>query len=276
MQHSEDHSTDRPGQKLKRARLRLKLTYRDVEQASQKIANRRRNPEFAIALSRLADIENKGTVPTIYRLYTVAAVYRLNLDEILGWYGIPRAAMASDAMQLELDETHALGIAPRGTVTAAPKRAEEVDIRQTVFLTHLVQHLGTLPVQLLSNLDLKKHRYGLIGMEDWSMYPVLRPGSLVLIDDRRRKIALSGWTNEYDRPIYFLEHRDGYSCGWCDLEDGRLILQTHPASQQKPRVFAFPSEIEVVGQVVGVAMSLALSNRRSVRAATVPAPSQGL
>src|SRR5215467_14316229 len=76
--HSEDHSMEMPGGKLKRVRERLKLTYRDVEEASQQIARRRGNDEFVIALSRLADIENKGTVPTIYRLYTLCAIYRLD------------------------------------------------------------------------------------------------------------------------------------------------------------------------------------------------------
>jgi transcriptional regulator with XRE-family HTH domain len=275
MPHSEDHNTDRPGHRLKRARLRLKLTYRDVEQASQKIAGRRDNPEFAIALSRLADIENKGTVPSIYRLYTLTAVYRLNLDEVLRWYGIPRHALAGDALQVGLEQTHAVDLAQRGA-NAANRLAEgEIDLRTTTFLSHLVKHLGTLPLHLLNNLDLRHHRYGLIGLEDWSMYPVLHPGSLVLIDDHRRKIVVSGWTNEYDRPIYFLEHRDGYCCGWCDLEDSRLILQTHPASHQKPRVFAFPSEIEVVGRVVGVAMALASGTRRTARSATAPSPSPG-
>ena len=44
------------GRKLKRARERLNLRYRDVEQASVAIAERRHNPEFSIALSRLSDI----------------------------------------------------------------------------------------------------------------------------------------------------------------------------------------------------------------------------
>src|SRR4051812_13006004 len=98
MPHSEDHSTDRPAEKLKRARVRLKLTYRDVELASQKIARRRGNPAFAIALSRLADIENKGTLPTVYRIYTLAAIYRLDFDEVLDWYGIPRRLLSGDAL----------------------------------------------------------------------------------------------------------------------------------------------------------------------------------
>ena len=75
---------ERPGEKLKHVRERLKLTYRDVEKASQQLAQRRASDEFAIALSRLADIENKGTVPTIFRLYSLCAIYRLNLGRGFG------------------------------------------------------------------------------------------------------------------------------------------------------------------------------------------------
>ncbi len=41
------------------------------------------------------------------------------------------------------------------------------------------------------------------------MYPLIQPGSLVLIDDTHRKIVNTGWANEYERPIYFFEHRKG-------------------------------------------------------------------
>ena len=67
---------ERPGDRLKRVRERLKLTYRDVEKASHQIALRRGSEEFAIALSRLADMENKQTVPSIYRIYSLSAIYR--------------------------------------------------------------------------------------------------------------------------------------------------------------------------------------------------------
>ncbi len=76
------------GQKLKRARERLNLRYRDVEDASNQIAARHNNDEFVIALSRLSDIENKGTVPTIYRLYSLCTIYRLDINEVLDWYGV--------------------------------------------------------------------------------------------------------------------------------------------------------------------------------------------
>ena len=115
---------------------------------------------------------------------------------------------------------------------------------------------------LLNGLDLKNQRYGFIGTEDWSMYPLLQPGSFVVIDESRRKIAGALWESEFERPIYFFELRQGYACGWCDLTGGQLVLQPHPASQCKPQVFSFPDEIDVIGQVTGVAMRLDQKRRR--------------
>ena len=99
------------GQKLKRARERLNLRYRDVEQASNQIAARHNN-EFAIALSRLSDIENKGTVPTIYRLYSLCTIYRLDIAEVLDWYGVDLAVLPADAAAIPLESTHLLGFGP--------------------------------------------------------------------------------------------------------------------------------------------------------------------
>src|SRR5262249_43176648 len=98
---------ERSGEKLKRAREKLNLTYRDVEQASRQIAARRGSEEFIVALSRLADIENKGTAPSIYRIYTLCAIYRLDYETVLQWYGVPREELEADALQIHLRETHA-------------------------------------------------------------------------------------------------------------------------------------------------------------------------
>jgi transcriptional regulator with XRE-family HTH domain len=256
---------ERPGEKLKRIRERLKLTYRDVENASRLIAERRGSDEFAIALSRLADIENKGTVPTIYRLYTLCAIYRQDLTEVLRWYGVPLDQLASEALHTGLNETHDIQFKPSGTVTVPQPTNLEFDPHKTTFLSYLVQNWGRMSLSFLGGLDLRQNRYGLIGLEDWSMYPILPPGSLVVIDENRRKIASSGWTNEFDRPIYFLEHRGGCVCGWCALSDNRLVVQAHPASNRAPLVFEYPKEIDIIGQVIGAAMLLESRKRRHAR-----------
>ena len=76
------------GPKLRALREGLGLTMRDVEQASNQIAQRHKSEEFAIPPSRLSDIESKGVVPSVFRFYSLAAIYRLDLAELLSFYGI--------------------------------------------------------------------------------------------------------------------------------------------------------------------------------------------
>src|ERR1700729_618178 len=108
---------DRPGEKLKRVREKLKLTFRDVEQASRQIAARRGNDEFIIALSRLADIENKGTAPSIFRIFTLCAIYRLDYGAVLRWYGVPRDELETESLQVQLRETHAVQFSENTQIT---------------------------------------------------------------------------------------------------------------------------------------------------------------
>ena len=263
---------ERPGEKLKRARERLGLTYRDVQKACHQLAKRRANGEFAIALSRLAHIENKGTVPTIFRLYSLCAVYRLDWEEVLGWYGVPLELLPAESLRTPLDQTHAAGFLPAARFTVPRLADSQIDLNSTTFLSHVVSHWGTTGLSFLNGWDLRQHRYGFIGLEDWSMYPVLRPGSLVLLDVSRRRIANDGWTNEMDRPIYFLEHRDGYRCGWCTSYDDQILVQPHPSSHQKPCLYP-RREIDVVGQVTGVAMLLEQGKHHRARSGATPAAS---
>jgi len=254
------------GQRWKRARERLKLRFRDVEEASAKIAASRGNDEFLVALSRLADIENKGIVPSVFRMYSLCAIYRLDLAEVLSWYGIDLRSLPADAAMFEHERTHLVGFHPEDGEVQVPIALDPgIDVSRTVFLSRLIQKWGTLPLMLLNNIDLKNKRYGLIGTEDWAMFPIIPPGSLVVIDDTKRRLATSGWTNEFDRPIYFLEHRDGYSCGWCSLREGHVIVQPHPASNCDAISYAYPEEIEVVGQVTEIALSLSAAARRRTR-----------
>ena len=84
------------GQNLRALREQLGLTMRDVEGASAQIAERHGNDEFSIPPSRLSDVETKGVVPSIYRLYSLAVIYRRDVRELLSWYGIDLNNAASD------------------------------------------------------------------------------------------------------------------------------------------------------------------------------------
>jgi transcriptional regulator with XRE-family HTH domain len=246
---------EQPGQKLKQIRERLNLRFREVEEASIQIAERRKNDEFIIALSRLSDIENKGTVPSIFRMYSLCTIYRLDMREVLDWYGVPLALQAADSATIQIGKTHPIGFnsGVYGEVQMPLALDPGLDLRKTTFLSRMIQRWGKLPVSLLGGMETKGLRYAYVGSEDRSMAPLIQPESLILIDETQRKIAVGGWASEFDRPIYFIEHRSGYYLGWCSMNDKHLILQSHPASQSPPLVFGV-NEIDVIGRVTGVAM----------------------
>ncbi len=202
-----------PGQKLRRIRERLNLRVRDVEQASLKIADKYHNDDFAVLINRISEIENRNLVPTIHKLYSLCAIYRLDFQDVIEWYGISLASLPSDAASVEVPETHILSFrseTPRGGVSGEvllPLALDPgLDLRRTTYLTRMVQRWGKLPLMFLESLDLKEQRYAMIGTEDWFMHPLLQPGTFIAIDETQQKIAGTGWSNELERPIYFFEH----------------------------------------------------------------------
>ncbi len=247
-----------PGHKLKRSRERLDLRLRDVEEASSRLAKRYQNEEFTLAISRLADIENRGMVPNMFRLYALCAIYRLNFMEVLEWYGIDLSKLPSDALDAGVEKTHPISFSADGHgVIQFPLALDPgIDPSKTTYLSRLIQRWGSLPLMLLTGLDPKSLRYAFVGSQDWFMWPRIPPGSLVVLDDTKRKPAEDEWETDYDRPIYLFEHRDGHSVAWCNVTETQIILQPHPSSHCTPLVYEYPREIDVIGRVTAVAMTL--------------------
>ncbi|MCC6262322.1 MAG: hypothetical protein IT169_02000 [Bryobacterales bacterium] len=210
-----------------------------------------------IALSRLADIENKGTLPTIYRLYSLCAIYRLNPLDVLRRYGLPLDHLDEDSLLSPSPSTNLLSFEPAPTSAMEAEtlgEQEELDARVTRVLPRESGADGWLAHVLLGLPKPRSIRVGVIGERDDAMSPLLPPRSLVLIDDSRKKVVRSGWRNETERPIYFLETRAGFMCRWCSLEDGELVVFPHPSSTVAPQCYSNPAEIDVVGEVAAVAM----------------------
>jgi len=107
---------------------------------------------------------------------------------------------------------------------------------------------------LIQKLAVRRCQYGYIGLDDYTMFPLLRPGCFVQIDNRPTRMQWSEWRTEFDRPIYFIELRDGYACSWCEMRGSQLLLVPHPLSGCTIRQFAYPSEAEIIGRVTGAAM----------------------
>jgi len=75
--------------RLRAIRKNQGFTFAEVYARSQTIASELGRREFVIPPSRLHDFEMRGVVPSIFRVYTLARVYRSSISTIFSWYGIP-------------------------------------------------------------------------------------------------------------------------------------------------------------------------------------------
>jgi len=109
------------------------------------------------------------------------------------------------------------------------------------------------------NSHRNRYRKAIVGRKDRFLYPMIRPGAIITVDTHQRAIAShKEWTNEFDRPIYLLYTRNGYVCGWCQLTEGgtRLNVVSHVMAKLDVLPLTYGKDVEVVGRVVAVSMSL--------------------
>ncbi|HEY2462329.1 MAG TPA: hypothetical protein VGI16_16085 [Candidatus Acidoferrum sp.] len=226
---------------------------------SQNIAETEGNPEFQISNAWLTQIENSDSVPSIFKLYSLSAIYHIRFTEILRLYGVNLEKLALHQLDKPLPNTHltTLEVYDTEKTVSFPVRFDRsFDLDNTNLLSRIVEVWGEIPIALIQHLDIRHNLYGYIGLEDTTLYPLLRPGSFVQIDPRVRKIQPLRWRTEFDRPIYFVELRNGYACSWCEMQDGYLLLIPHPLSPNSIRRLNYGSEAEIIGQVTAVAMRL--------------------
>jgi transcriptional regulator with XRE-family HTH domain len=237
-----------PGLRLRQIRERLGLTYREVEKASYALALKHGRPDFILHLSRLADIENRGVIPSLHKLYSLAAIYHLNPIEVASWYEVPLQQPLQGGLQFSAPRTN-LSDLPMPNLPAIPEEKSQRP-ETTGLLREVPQSLKAFLPQ--ESREYGKYRCVNIGLLDRRMAPILRPGSTVLINTHSRRVQESDWRSEYERPLYFVELRGGFRCGWFVKHKSRLMMQPHPLSHCLPEEWDTPQEAEIVGQVVGV------------------------
>jgi transcriptional regulator with XRE-family HTH domain len=252
-------ATGQPGTRLKRLRVSLGLTLRQVEALSRRLAEEKQNQDFFISRGWLNNVENGSYTPGLFKLYSLGAIYHTHWSSIFAFFGLhlsdfgrDQAMFAPRKTQLASDDSE-----PDDTILVPSRSRESFNLDRTSLLSKLVEIWGEIPIRLIQHLDLRNGVYGLVGISDFTMYPIIRPGSIVQIDQNQRKVLPIKWQNEHERPIYFIELRGGYVCSWCEMSEGYLSAVPHPNSKCEVRRFCYPRDAEIVGRVVGVTMRLA-------------------
>jgi transcriptional regulator with XRE-family HTH domain len=256
------------GKRLRAERERLGLSLRDVETLSHSIAERRQSFEYNIARTSLADIENGKWAPTLHKLYTLSVIYGRDYDRLAIICGIPVSEALNEHKTLGLPHTYLIGPTPeayKSTMQLAAELRDKLRVERTNLVPKMIETWDEVPL-VLQLMDGSNPLYGYVGMDDYTLYPFVRPGAFVRIDPRQKKIPAVQWHSGHDRPIYFVELREHYVCTWCEALDGRLILVPSQQSKRRAQQVRYPAEAVIVGRVTGITQDIVELSEHEVRA----------
>ena len=230
------------GQTLKSLRNKRNITVREVEQASRRIADAKGDKRFCISNGWLAQLENGVSEPSIYKLFSLSVIYQADFLDLIRLYNIDVDDKEKYEPVANPHLTQLISATSSGNGHTAP-----------TLQAQLATSLGAMNAPQLAGGE--HHASSIIcaylGSSDLTMYPMIRPGALLKIDTSQNKLTAGTWHNEHERPIFFIELREAYACGWCELQGNQLLIIPHPSSPATVRRFTYPREAEIVGRVVG-------------------------
>ena len=236
--------------RLRAIRQQWQLSLREVEERSLRFAQERGNQSYQVSASWLDRLEREEHELTVNKLIVLADIYNLPPEQLL------RSIYPGNAQPMslrQLSRPNATMLLTEGPLGEEAKyllpdrRGLEQPPDETTLLT------------AESSSSLLPHRRGIIGKRDRTLNPIIPAGSIVQIDTQKRAISsCRDWTNEFQRPIYFLMTREGYVCGWCELDKDSewLTLIPHSLSPASSRRWKYRKQIENVGRVIAVAIRL--------------------
>src|SRR5579863_1181739 len=164
------------GKSLRTLREKLGLTMRDVETSSARIAEKYRNEEFSIPPSRLSDIETKAILPSIFRLYSLAVIYRRDLRELLAWYGVDMNNTAADLGLVSPPRSHVSeALAGLSSVQVPLRMDPAFDDRRTTNLGRMVEQWGLVPLAYLTQFANSDFTNDSVGTKISTRNPIFLP-----------------------------------------------------------------------------------------------------
>ena len=238
------------GQFIRRARLRSGFSFREASERTKLIARKLGDLRYYCAPGSLSDYETRKLPPRhVHKLISICAAYFASAAEFLEVSGANLYTTGYLSMPAEF-----LNFPPPGQhYRSQPSR----------FIKRLRRRLQQLPYFL-------RGASTLFGLSDLSVRDVfwaggLRgsiasyfSGALFLIVDRRAKTPRPSLSSPaWAQPAYVLQQRDGsYLCGFCNLQNGTLILSSRLGSHPKLLRLRNRVDAEVVGRVVGLVRKL--------------------
>jgi len=219
-----------------------------VEELSLRFAQEQGDQSYQVSASWLVRLEREAHELTVNKLIALGNIYNMPAEQLLR--SIYPGSL--QPMLRQLSSPNATMMLTEGPLEEQANylMPDTLGIEQLREETSLLAPDGGVQTPF---------RRGIIGKRDRTLDPMIPAGSIVHIDTQKRAISSrKDWKHEFQRPIHFLMTRDGYVCGWCELDKNSewLTLVPHPLSPVSSRRWRYRTEIENIGRVVVVAIRL--------------------
>lgn len=254
------------GKWIQQVRAELGLKAAELVRRAEEFAQHAGNKQFRIDRNRLLRLENKGMIPNIYTSVTIAACLERDPGEVLAAY----RAHAEEAREFfthdrplpgqeqgrngaEIGRALARFFTPErdadDTILIPPSHEAMVLVRDIVAAMFHKKGGGS---EARGKQEAERYLLAWIGWKDERMWPLLRPGSLVLYDTSETTIVTRKCPLLQDRALYVLWlSTNVHTCAWCNVQGSHVVVWAHPQSEA-PILFLKASELTVLGRVVHV------------------------
>src|SRR5580704_8216820 len=136
----------------------------DIERISRSIADVKGNADFYVSHSTLADVET-GSVPSIHKLFSLAACLKVSLEELLLVFGIDANEVRQFPGQGEPSQSGTAALETREPSFRFQLNFDTCFDRYETSLLRLNPHeLAALPPALRERLDPRHYRYAVVGL----------------------------------------------------------------------------------------------------------------
>lgn len=239
------------GGMLRSVRIQWGLSLRDVKKRSLGLADEWGSRSYEVSGSWLCKAERGEFDITVPKLISLATIYSRPPEELLK-HCLPAPPRSVVRNQFFGPNSTVLvtggGLLDQEERSLLPDGFSSGPIPENTMLLPLEVDTASTPI-----------RRAVVGCRDRALFPMIRPGSVLKIDTRKKAIASpKDWTNEFDRPIYVLQTHEGLVSGWCELDkEGQwLTLITHNLSRVVSQRWRYKKDVEVIGRAVAVALRL--------------------
>ncbi|MCU1300644.1 MAG: family transcriptional regulator [Candidatus Sulfotelmatobacter sp.] len=244
------------GPLLRRARLRMGLSFRAASAISREVANLLDDDRYFVAPGSLSDYEMLNIPPRhFHKIVTFCAAYSLHLEKI---FATLRLSLRDYA-----DEPIPQLLTGRLSPAMAETAVETNEVELTGFVGKLFAELGEVPFFLRESLkglsgltrpSLKDFFW--IGGTGSAFHPYLAGGLLAVVNRQKKKPNDCGSKPLWQQPLFVILKRDGnYVCGCCSRENNSLIVHSYPGGVHRREQFR-NRDAEVIGKIVTIVRRL--------------------